>query len=54
MIPSFNLQETVSFFSAILQFKIARDDKQYIIVYKKQPDRSFAAGRIRYKPDGIL
>ncbi|MGZ8559654.1 MAG: hypothetical protein ACXWWC_15030 [Chitinophagaceae bacterium] len=34
MLPSFNIGETVLFFTDILQFKIARDDKSYIIVYK--------------------
>lgn len=34
MVPSFNMQETVSFFTGILQFQIGRDDKTYVIVYK--------------------
>lgn len=34
MIPSFNIPETVSFFTGILLFKIARDEKGYAILYK--------------------
>lgn len=34
MIPSFNLDITVSFFIDILDFKVARDDKTYIILNK--------------------
>lgn len=34
MIPSFDVQKTVSFFTDILDFKIERDDKTYVILYK--------------------
>lgn len=34
MIPSFNLKKTVSFFIDILEFKIKRDEKTYVILYK--------------------
>jgi hypothetical protein len=34
MIPSFNIEETVSFFIDLLDFKIGRDDKTYVILYK--------------------
>ncbi len=34
MVPSFNIPETVSFFTDLLQFKIARDDGSYVIIYK--------------------
>ena len=34
MVPSFNLKETVSFFTNMLDFKIGRDDSTYCIVYK--------------------
>ena len=34
MLPSFNIGETVLFFTDILQFKIGRDDKRYVIIYK--------------------
>ena len=34
MVPSFNMNKTVSFFTDILEFKIGRDDKTYVIVYK--------------------
>ena len=34
MVPSFEMQETVSFFTGVLQFNIGRDDKDYTIVYK--------------------
>ena len=34
MVPSFNMNKTVSFFTDILEFKIGRDDKNYVIVYK--------------------
>jgi len=34
MVPSFNIKGTVSFFTEILDFKIARDDSSYSIVYK--------------------
>ena len=34
MIPSFNLEKTALFFTGTLAFKIARDDKTYMILYK--------------------
>ncbi len=34
MIPSFNIEKTVSFFIDLLDFKIGRDDKTYFILYK--------------------
>ena len=34
MIPSFSINETVSFFQNLLDFKIARDDKTYVILSK--------------------
>ncbi len=34
MIPSFDIQKTVSFFTDLLDFKIGRDDKTYVILYK--------------------
>jgi hypothetical protein len=34
MVPSFDIKGTVSFFTIILDFKIARDDNDYSIVYK--------------------
>ena len=34
MIPSFDTQKTVSFFTDLLDFKIGRDDKTYVILYK--------------------
>src|SRR3954469_24500812 len=34
MIPSYNLEKTVSFFTDLLDFKIGRDDKTYFILYK--------------------
>jgi hypothetical protein len=34
MIPSFNITKTVSFFTDLLDFKIGRDDKTYVILYK--------------------
>lgn len=34
MIPSFNIEKTVSFFTDLLDFKVGRDDKTYVIVYK--------------------
>ncbi len=34
MIPSYDLDRTVSFFLNLLDFKIARDDKTYFILYK--------------------
>ena len=34
MVPSFDIKGTVSFFTIILGFKIARDDNDYSIVYK--------------------
>jgi hypothetical protein len=34
MVPSFNIKGTASFFTGLLEFKIARDDGNYSIVYK--------------------
>lgn len=34
MIPSFNIERTVSFFTDLLDFKVGRDDKTYVILYK--------------------
>ena len=34
IIPSFNIEKTVSFFIDLLDFKIGRDDKTYFILYK--------------------
>lgn len=34
MVPSFATRETVSFFTDILAFRIAKDDNTYSIVYK--------------------
>lgn len=34
MIPSFNIEKTVSFFTDLLDFKVGRDDKTYFILYK--------------------
>lgn len=34
MIPSYNLEKTVSFFTDLLGFEIGRDDKTYYILYK--------------------
>jgi hypothetical protein len=34
MIPSYNLEKTVSFFIDLLNFKIGRNDKTYFILYK--------------------
>ncbi len=34
MIPSFNLEKTVSFFIELLDFKVVRDDKTYVILNK--------------------
>ena len=34
MIPSFNIEKTVSFFIELLDFEVGRDDKTYIILYK--------------------
>lgn len=34
MIPSYNLEKTVSFFIDLLGFKVGRDDKTYFILYK--------------------
>ena len=36
MIPSHNIERTVSFFKNSLDFKIRRDDKTYVILYKDQ------------------
>lgn len=34
MIPSFNIDKTVSFFINVLDFEVRRDDKTYVILYK--------------------
>jgi hypothetical protein len=34
MIPSYNIEKTVSFFTNLLDFKVGRDDKTYVILYK--------------------
>ena len=34
MIPSFDMEKTVSFFTNLLDFKIERDDKTYVTLYK--------------------
>ena len=34
MIPSFDIEKTVSFFTGLLEFRIARDEKTYVILYK--------------------
>ena len=34
MIPSFDIPKTVSFFTNLLDFKIVRDDKTYVILCK--------------------
>lgn len=34
MIPSFDIPKTVSFFTDLLHFKIAKDEKTYVILYK--------------------
>ena len=34
MIPSFNIEKTVAFFVELLDFKIGRDEKTYVILYK--------------------
>ena len=34
MIPSFDIQKTVSFFTNLLDFRVGRDDKTYVILYK--------------------
>ena len=34
MIPSFNIEKTIAFFVELLDFKIGRDEKTYVILYK--------------------
>ena len=34
MIPSYKIEKTVSFFTELLDFKISRDDKTYVILLK--------------------
>lgn len=34
IIPSFDIEKTVSFFADILDFKVGRNDKTYVILYK--------------------
>jgi len=36
MIPSFNIPETVRFFTDVLGFTVWREDKTYVILYKEQ------------------
>ncbi|MEO8795983.1 MAG: hypothetical protein ABI390_10985, partial [Daejeonella sp.] len=36
MIPSFDIEKTVSFFIDFLDFEVARDDKTYFILYKDE------------------
>ncbi len=36
MIPSYNILDTVRFFTDVLNFNVARDDKTYVILYKDQ------------------
>jgi extradiol dioxygenase family protein len=36
MIPSYHVEKTVSFFVDLLDFKIGRDEKTYVILYKDQ------------------
>jgi catechol 2,3-dioxygenase-like lactoylglutathione lyase family enzyme len=34
IIPSYDIPKTVSFFTDLLDFKVGRDDKTYVILYK--------------------
>lgn len=34
MVPSYNIKETVRFFGELFNFKIARDENNYAIIYK--------------------
>jgi catechol 2,3-dioxygenase-like lactoylglutathione lyase family enzyme len=34
MIPSFDVEKTVSFFTGLLQFQVSRDEKDYVILHK--------------------
>lgn len=34
MLPSFNIRETLNFFVDLFDFKVARDDGNYVIIYK--------------------
>ncbi len=34
MIPSYNIRETLNFFVELFNFKIARDESTYVIIYK--------------------
>ncbi|MBS1976663.1 MAG: hypothetical protein JST46_04800 [Bacteroidetes bacterium] len=36
MVPSYNIPGTVAFFTSLLDFKIVRDDKTYVILMKDQ------------------
>ncbi len=36
MIPSYNIRETLKFFTEVFNFEIARDDGNYVIIYKNQ------------------
>jgi hypothetical protein len=34
MVPSFNIRETLNFFVELFSFKVARDEDNYVIIYK--------------------
>jgi hypothetical protein len=34
MVPSYNIRETLNFFVALFNFKVARDEGSYVIIYK--------------------
>ena len=34
MVPSFNIRETLNFFVELFSFKVARDESNYVIIYK--------------------
>ncbi len=34
MVPSYNIRETLNFFVELFSFKVARDEGNYVIVYK--------------------
>lgn len=42
MIPSYNLVETVLFFTDVLEFKIARDDKNYFYTIQGRSDDPYS------------
>ncbi len=35
MVPSYNIQETVKFFTALFNFKVAREENGYAIIFKE-------------------